>query len=130
MENRHKEYLTIGAVQPALRPSHLSPIEAAKHVVHLMREVASKHEKCKHKKIDLFILPELCPLGYSEDTFEKFLPKNKSLIETLENLDKLLQSSAKVRLRIYQNFDAFALIDIFAESHGIIRCSNYLFHLF
>mmetsp|Transcript_30008 Transcript_30008/g.60101 ORF Transcript_30008/g.60101 Transcript_30008/m.60101 type:complete len:131 (+) Transcript_30008:281-673(+) len=130
MENQHGKYLTIGAVQPALRPSHLSPIEAAKHVVHLMKEVASKHDKCKHKKIDLFILPELCPLGYSEDTFEKFLPRDKSVMETLESIDQLLQSSAKVRVRTVWNFVAFLLITKCAESHRIFRYSNYLFHIF
>ena len=26
------------------------------------------------QKIDLMLLPELCPVGYSEDTFSKYLP--------------------------------------------------------
>ncbi len=130
MGSQNEVSLTIGAVQSPLRQSHSSPIEAAQHVVRLMREVASKHDKCKHKKIDLFVLPELCPLGYSEDTFEKFFRRGNLVIEMLENIDQLFQSLAKVRVRNVLEILVLAPVNICTDSHRKFRYYNYLFRLF
>ena len=62
-----------------------------------MKEVASKHEKTKHKQIDLFVLPELCPLGYSDHSFNKFLPLDEDAIKMMEEVDELFSAFAKVR---------------------------------
>mmetsp|Transcript_4543 Transcript_4543/g.10172 ORF Transcript_4543/g.10172 Transcript_4543/m.10172 type:complete len:351 (+) Transcript_4543:129-1181(+) len=63
--------LCIAAVQAPLRHDSLHPLDAARSVVRTMKSAvaAAKHPNT----IDLFVLPELCPLGYSEHTFQNYL---------------------------------------------------------
>jgi len=77
-----EETLTVAAVQPPLRADDASPMEAAKFAERLMREaihstkVRSAIDKTGRKGVDLFVLPELSPIGYSEHTFANYLPGN------------------------------------------------------
>jgi predicted amidohydrolase len=57
--------LRIAAVQAYLRPDCQDPIEyTTNHIVPLL-------QSCK--EMDLIVLPELCPIGYSEHTFHSYL---------------------------------------------------------
>ena len=66
--------ITIGAVQPALRDSDTSPQLATHQAIQLIRQTVMKQHENGHRKIDLFVLPEMSPIGYSEGTFQKYLP--------------------------------------------------------
>ncbi len=46
------------------------------------------------KKIDLFLLPELSPLGYSEDTFARFIPMTLETRTLLAKIDIRLREVA------------------------------------
>lgn len=48
-----------------------------------------------NESIDLFLLPELCPVGYSEDTFARFLPTTRENQEMLAEIDGELQQAAR-----------------------------------
>lgn len=50
--------------------------------------------------IDLFVLPELCPLGYSDDTFN-MLKDERSTSMVIEEIDDLIYACAKVSGRVY-----------------------------
>jgi nitrilase len=45
-------------------------------------------------RIDLVVLPELCPLGYSEDTFARYLPSTPETQKILEEIDLEFQAAA------------------------------------
>jgi len=88
--------LTIGAVQPALRQPSSSPSDAVDHAIELIRRTASLYDG----KIDLFVLPELSPIGYSEDTFQHHLPvensaKADSRLEMYPSIDRSFSRLAK-----------------------------------
>lgn len=88
--------IIIAAVQPHLRPNDTDPMSAALHVIKLMRE------ESKENDIDLFVLPELCPLGYSQDTFDRYLPNDLANVNMLKKIDELLCGCAKVSFEIEQ----------------------------
>ena len=73
----------IAAVQPQLRDDDVHPLDAARSVIDLMRREVKYGIATDGRKIELFCLPELCPLGYSEHTFQNYL-----------NSDDLLQNIA------------------------------------
>ena len=90
--------LKIGAVQPKLRQEHTSPMEATEHAIQLIRQTAAQHDDNK-TKIDLFVLPELSPIGYSEDTFENHLPtvEMRAHNDIIGWIDRTFSSLAKVK---------------------------------
>jgi predicted amidohydrolase len=69
--------LTVCLVQPRLREDEDTPLQATDQVVALM-QAAACHCQGQQQHIDLFVLPELCPVGYSEDTFANYLPSNSN----------------------------------------------------
>ena len=93
MKSKHTS-ITIAAVQPHLRANDNTPISSAHHVINLMKQTSEK------RHVDLFVLPELCPLGYSEDTFDNYLPKNLDNINVIREIDDLMRHFAKVRLYV------------------------------
>jgi len=72
--------LVICALQPELRSKTMSPKEAVQTTVNLMHRAAAS---VTEPKVDLFVLPELSPIGYSEDTFANYLPASPSVQQDL-----------------------------------------------
>jgi predicted amidohydrolase len=50
--------------------------------------------------VDVFVLPELCPIGYSADTFSRFLPKTQFLKDMLLMIDEAFAMRAQ-RLNVF-----------------------------
>ena len=82
--------VTIAAVQPCLRTNDMAPLASARRVINIMKDVAQKNS------IDLFVLPELCPLGYCENTFNEYLPNSPTTEKIIKEVDDLICSFAKV----------------------------------
>lgn len=60
--------LKIGVVQAPLRPDDMDPASFTQNqVVPLLKSCTVNED------VDLFVLPELCPIGYSQHTFENYL---------------------------------------------------------
>ena len=71
--------IRIAAVQPQLRANDTHPIDAARSVIDLMRREVIDSAQKGNRKADIFILPELCPIGYSEHTFQHYLDSDDAL---------------------------------------------------
>ncbi|KAG7357123.1 carbon-nitrogen hydrolase [Nitzschia inconspicua] len=82
-----KEQLTVGLVQPELRRSDETPMEATRRICEMMVTEPSG--------IDLFVLPELCPVGYSEDTFFRYLPETSELRSLYGEIDNEMAEAAR-----------------------------------
>ena len=88
--------LIVGAVQVPLRSPLISPLESAHTAVALMRKSAMERQGREGSPpIDLFILPELAPLGYSEDTFANWLPRTDEIKKVHEEIDQCMAEVAK-----------------------------------
>lgn len=111
--------LTLCLLQPPLRRDDQHPIESTKEVIELMQQAVlsfgnninkqqlqqqqrdgedtdADHQQTKiTNKIDLILLPELCPVGYSEDSFSRFLPNTKENRTLHAKIDEELQEAAK-----------------------------------
>jgi len=81
--------VTIAAVQPCLRTNDMSPLTSAQRVINIMKDAAQK------SSIDLFVLPELCPLGYCENTFDEYLPNSPTTEKIIREVDDLICAFAK-----------------------------------
>jgi predicted amidohydrolase len=77
------------ALQPALRPPSESPWDALLRVKRQMEAIAET------EAVDMFVLPELSPIGYSEDTFARFLPINAANQAMYQEFDRILQITAR-----------------------------------
>lgn len=82
--------MKIAVVQPHLRSDDIDPFSAAHHVIGMMRNTS------KANSIDLFVLPELCPLGYTDDTFEK-CTNDLDCAKRIEGIDDMMRECAKVK---------------------------------
>lgn len=58
-----------------------------KATLHALELITSAAKKADSVKIDLFVLPELAPVGYSEDTFLKYLPRTETLKKMFQDID-------------------------------------------
>jgi len=81
--------LGICLLQPNLRPPDETPLSATRRVIELARNALKENPN-----IDLFVLPELCPIGYSEDTFAKYLPSTPEKQILLKEIDQELGAAA------------------------------------
>jgi predicted amidohydrolase len=81
----------IAAVQPQLRDDDVHPLDAARSVIDLMRREVKDGISKDERKIDLFCLPELCPIGYSEHTFQNYLDSD----DLLQNIKALMADFAR-----------------------------------
>jgi predicted amidohydrolase len=68
--------LYVCAVQPILRPPDVTCLDAALRVQRQMATIQDA-QRLTTTTVDLFVLPELCPFGYSDDTFLNHLPNTK-----------------------------------------------------
>ena len=102
--------LVIGAVQCPLRADDEHPLEATCTAIQLMKQTSHNNN------IDLFVLPELAPLGYSEDTFQRYLP---STIENQELYRKIHEQivNAAMELNAHVSYGTIGIIqnDAFTE---------------
>ncbi len=97
-----KEQLVVGIVQPALRAPAESPLDATIRVARMMRDavantkapVSSLPSSSETSLIDLFVLPEMCPVGYSEDTFARFLPSTSEIQALYHQIDDEMKNTA------------------------------------
>lgn len=101
--------LKLCAIQPALRQSGESPIDAIKAILAAIDIVASKHN------IDVFILPELAPVGYSMDTFKNFLPVTATMRTMYQKMDDAFASKAK-KLNVFISYGTIGWMDTPDES--------------
>jgi predicted amidohydrolase len=87
--------LTVCLLQPRLREDQDHPLQATDQVVALMQAAACQEEAQQPQPhIDLFVLPELCPVGYSEDTFANYLPSDPTAQAMYHQIDDKLQQAA------------------------------------
>lgn len=84
--------IQVAAIQPNLRPNEVTPLSSARHVVQILEQVAQQ------SNIDLFVLPELCPIGYSEDTFCRYLTSGSVNLQIISEIDDLIRECAKARI--------------------------------
>lgn len=90
-----QQELIVGLVQLELRKDQESPRQAIQRAIELMKsEQTTKH------KVDLLVLPELAPVGYSEHTFQEYLGKNKAI---WDDLKEVIQQTAR-ELGVYISF--------------------------
>ena len=108
--------VSICAIQPQLRPDTQTPAQAVEHAIDLMHRAhrGSDGNDSRHQngtasnihidndieKIDLYILPELSPIGYSEDTFAHYLPDTPTKQQIYKELDARMAETAQ-RLNAY-----------------------------
>lgn len=102
-----KERLNVEIVQPLLRTVDESPSDTTKRVTNMILSQAAataaadvvvsktSHQQQQQQSIDIFVLPELCPIGYLEDTFVKFLPDTPEIKSIYYQIDKEMQDTAK-----------------------------------
>jgi predicted amidohydrolase len=98
-----KEQLVVGIVQPTLRPPTESPLEATSRVSRMMRDAAARNQQSASSRpssptcssIDIFVLPEICPIGYSEDTFARFLPSTLEIQELYHQIGEEMKCTAQ-----------------------------------
>lgn len=91
MSNNNNDVLVIGAVQCPLRGDTQDPLEACDQVIRLMKQ----QQQASSQSIDLFVLPELAPLGYSEDSFFKYLPNTRENIHVHSMIHEKMMHAAK-----------------------------------
>jgi predicted amidohydrolase len=82
--------IVVCALQLAMRQPNESLFEASMRVLEVTTRVAHQHN------VDLFVLPELSPVGYSEDTFANLLPTTPKLIETYRQIDQAFANQARI----------------------------------
>ena len=90
--------LTVCALQPRLRGDSESPQQAIDHVIDLMCRAADPARTTNG--VDLLVLPELCPVGYSEHTFAHYLPTTPENQQLYHDLDAQMAETAR-RLSVH-----------------------------
>lgn len=91
MPESNQGCLTVCAIQPNLRPDEQTPQDAIQDAINLMKKASIEQKE----KIDLFVLPELSPIGYSEDTFARHLPTSPEKKAIYQQLDSQMAQAAK-----------------------------------
>jgi nitrilase len=99
--------LKIGAVQPPLRSSEEDPIEHTRNrILPLLKQGTN---------VDLYVLPELSPIGYTQDTFDRYLRRP----EIQQEIDVILAEAAR-EIKVYIAYGRIASVD--GESFTIQHC--------
>lgn len=93
--NNGRDEVRVCALQPLLRPPSENPWDA---VLRVLRQIEGIVEE--EGDLDLIVLPELAPLGYSVDTFARFLPLSPSTQVLFQNIDEAFQNLAR-KLQVY-----------------------------
>jgi predicted amidohydrolase len=87
--SRPSQSIFVCALQLALRSPEESPWDALVRAQRQMETIAT----CD--SVDMFVLPELAPMGYSEDTFSKYLPINATNQAMYQEFDRFFQVTAR-----------------------------------
>ena len=85
--------LVICAVQPKLRTDSQTLAESVENAIELIR--TAHRGSNVDEKIDLFVLPELSPIGYCEHTFTHYLPDTPTKQQLYKDLDARMAKTAK-----------------------------------
>lgn len=91
----NNESLTVCALQLTLRHENESPWEATQRAVDSMDSIVAQQIQVGAPSIDLLVLPELAPIGYSEDSFARYLPKTQDMIEVFQEMDEAFRNKAR-----------------------------------
>jgi len=139
-EKRGNDVLTIAAVQAPLRADNTTPLESAKIAEQLIRDTAaanppkdgSRDTDCcydgmkrsvRKTDVDIFVLPELSPIGYSEHTFANFLSPSSSVETESDSChsqqDDIVRLFAQVA-RDWKVFICFGVIGTSSTSNGSV----------
>jgi predicted amidohydrolase len=100
LQSLPKRPITVCLLQPALRRDDQSPLESTRETIAWMQQAVADTQRKQHtdprpKSVDLILLPELCPIGYSEDTFARFLPNSDENRVLHSQIDDELQNAAR-----------------------------------
>jgi predicted amidohydrolase len=106
-DDNDDDKLTVCLLQPRLRNDDESPLQATDQVIQMMMMQQQQQQQeasasasvtastgTERHAVDLYVLPELCPVGYSEDTFANYLPANETLQAMYRQIDEKLQQAA------------------------------------
>lgn len=77
-------------LQLAPRGTRETPWDATQRALACLTSVA-----LQERGVDLFVLPELCPIGSSQDTFTKFLPLSTEWQNLYHKIDKAFSDQAR-----------------------------------
>jgi predicted amidohydrolase len=105
-----KPEVVVCALQLEMRQPNESLFEAAMRVLDCTTRVAYQ------RKVDLFVLPELSPVGYSEDTFANLLPTTPKLVEKFRQIDEAFANQA----RILQSYICYGTIGRITKPDGSV----------
>ena len=86
------QQLVVCAVQVDLRPECETPLVACHGALALLTRAAAS---LPSSSIDLFVLPELAPVGYSEDTFAKYLPTTQTIRDIYVKMEQACAETAR-----------------------------------
>jgi len=86
--------LKICALQLRMRQPDETPLAATQRILDYMLSMTNKKNNNK-QAIDLFVLPELSPVGYSEDTFARYLPATPMIQDMYRQIDQLFAQQAR-----------------------------------
>jgi predicted amidohydrolase len=104
MAATNDDVLVVGAVQCPLRDDQQDPLDACNAAIQLMKQASIQ---CQ---IDLFVLPELAPLGYSEDTFARYLPNTCKNLQIYQDIhDKMV--TVAMELNAYICYGTIGVLD-------------------
>ena len=109
-DNTTKKWLTVCCVQPSLREGNQTPFASVKHVISLMNAA-----KSRNRHIDLFVLPELAPIGYSEETFHTYTDPGK------EHILKETETAMAKQAHLMKSFVCCGTIGKTRENEPTIR---------
>lgn len=101
---RTKDVLVLGAVQCPLCANDQHPLEATVTAIHLMKQA------CHDQKMDLVVLPKLAPIGYSQDTFQRYLPNSRATQELYRKIHAQMVETC-VELQVYVAYGTIGIID-------------------
>ena len=108
-----RDQINVCVVQLNLRSDDKDPVAEAGRWVCAMERIQRQQTI-----IDLFVLPELAPLGYSEDTFARFLPICEHNQQRLRKIDQLMQEAAR-RLRAFICYGKVGRLNTSHEKHRL-----------
>lgn len=100
----NNDVLVVGAVQCPLRTDQQDPLDACHTAIQLMKQASIE------SKIDLFVLPELAPLGYSEDTFARYLPNTPQNLQIYQDIHDMMVNAA-MELDAYICYGTIGVLD-------------------
>ena len=88
------------AVQLNMRKPGESILESTQNAIRKIEAVVNERRNNNQDAVDLFVLPELSPVGYNEDTFQNLMPSNRKIQDMYREVDVAFASTAR-KLQTY-----------------------------